>query len=92
MKVSLFCHLLVAGRILEIDEQLELGDRATVLDAFNRLEREGVLPASAAADFRRGRTAVSLLLNGERQPWEEIQARPLADGDEISIVSPFAGG
>lgn len=92
MKVSLFGHLLVAGKILEIDEALEFGAAATVGDALERLERTGAIPARAAAEMRRGRSAVSLLVNGQRHQWQEVAARPLADGDEISLVSPFAGG
>jgi molybdopterin converting factor small subunit len=33
-----------------------------------------------------------MMLNGERCPLEDNRARPVADGDELYLLAPLAGG
>lgn len=91
---SLRVHLLIRGRVgdgwVDVDEAIRLPAGATVRDLVAAADRRGI-PLRAALD-RSPHLAHTLMLNGERCPVDEHGDRPLADGDEVFVLSPLAGG
>jgi molybdopterin converting factor small subunit len=87
-------HVMIKGRIGEgwydIDEQIALAPPATLEDLLAEAERRGFRMRAAIADSPHLRH--TLMLNGSRCPVDENLARPLADGDEIYLLAPLAGG
>jgi molybdopterin converting factor small subunit len=87
-------HVLVRGRIGEgwydIDRTLVLPEGATLGDLLALGERRGI-PFCDALEHS-PHLAHTLMLNGERCPVADHRDRPLADGDEIYLLAPLAGG
>jgi molybdopterin converting factor small subunit len=87
-------HLLLKGRIgdgwLDVDRVLKLPAGSTLQTLLDQAEREGV--ALRAAIAQSPHLKHTLMLNGNRCPVEENLARPLADGDEVYLLAPLAGG
>ena len=85
---------MIKGRIGEgwydVDEEVSLPVGATLETFLEEAERRGVRVRAALANSPHLRD--TLMLNGERCPVDEHLTRPLADGDEIYLLSPFAGG
>jgi molybdopterin converting factor small subunit len=87
-------HVLIRGRIgdawRDVDEHLRvpagttLGKLVTVADAAGVPLREALDNSPHLTD--------TLMLNGERCPFTENADRALADGDEIYLLAPLAGG
>lgn len=87
-------HVLIRGRIgdawRDVDEHLRvpagttLGKLVTVADAAGVPLREALDNSPHLTD--------TLMLNGERCPFTENAERALADGDEIYLLAPIAGG
>jgi molybdopterin converting factor small subunit len=87
-------HLLVKGRIGEgwydVDRDVQLPIGATLEEFIDEAERQGIgLKAAIAASPHLRHT---LMWNGSRCPVDEHLAKPLADGDEIYLLAPIAGG
>jgi len=87
-------HVLVKGRIGEgwqdVDRSFALPVGSTLrglLDAAEK-ERVGLREAIASSPH----LAHTLMLNGERCPVAANQERVLADGDEVYLLAPLAGG
>lgn len=87
-------HILIKGRIGEswrdVDEHLRLPVGTTLGKLVEIADREGV-PLREALD-RSPHLRDTLMLNGERCPIAENDARVLAEGDEIYLLAPLAGG
>lgn len=87
-------HVILKGRIgdgwYDVDEQISVPAGATLATLLDHTERRGIRLRAAIADSPHLRH--TLMLNGERCPVEENLARPLADGDEVYLLAPFAGG
>jgi molybdopterin converting factor small subunit len=87
-------HVMIKGRIGEgwydVDENIALPPPATLGDLLDEAERRGLRMRAAIADSPHLRH--TLMLNGSRCPVEENLARPLADGDEVYLLAPLAGG
>ena len=87
-------HILLRGRIGEdwqdYDETLALPEGTTLGELIERSDDHGIPLANAVA--RSPHLAHTLMLNGERCPVADNQHRPLADGDEIYLLAPLAGG
>jgi len=87
-------HVLIKGRIgdgwLDIDKTLELPIGATLADLLRRADQERV-PLRDAID-KSPHLRHTLMLNGERCPVDENIGRALADGDEVYLLAPLAGG
>lgn len=87
-------HLVLKGRIGEgwqdVDRQLSLPAGATLATLLEVAERQGIglREAIAASPHLRH----TLMLNGERCPLEDNEQRPLADGDQVYLLAPLAGG
>jgi molybdopterin converting factor small subunit len=63
---------------------------ATLSDLLAHAERQGI--AVRAALEQSPHLADTLMWNGERCPVATHEARRLADGDEIYLLGPLAGG
>ena len=87
-------HVLLKGRIgagwYDVDEQLALPAGATLGDLLTAAEARGIALRRALADSPHLRH--TLMLNGERCPVDENLGRRLADGDEVYLLAPLAGG
>ncbi|MBI3202132.1 MAG: MoaD/ThiS family protein [Myxococcales bacterium] len=87
-------HLLVKGRIgpgwYDVDRTIELPLGSTLVALLDRVEREGLDLRAAIAQSPH--LADTLMINGERCPLRANADRVLADGDQIYLLSPLAGG
>lgn len=91
---SVRVHLLIKGRIGEgwydVDETLTLPEGATLRDFIAAAERKGLgleRAIDASPHLRH-----TLMINGERCPVEAHLTRTMADGDEVFLLAPLAGG
>lgn len=86
--------VLVKGRIGEgwhdTDRVFRLQTGSTLADLMDEAERNGVGLRDAIAASPH--LAHTLMLNGERCPVDDNLRRVLADGDEIYLLAPLAGG
>ena len=87
-------HILIRGRIgdawRDVDEHLRIPAGTTLGTLVEVAEAAGV-PLREALDHSPHLTD-TMMLNGERCPIAENAARVLADGDEIYLLAPLAGG
>ncbi|HTM20085.1 MAG TPA: MoaD/ThiS family protein [Kofleriaceae bacterium] len=87
-------HLLIRGRIgagwYEVDEQLKLPAGTTLAGLIDAADRKGIPLRQALADSPH--LSDTLMLNGERCPIDANRDRPLADGDQVYLLAPLAGG
>lgn len=87
-------HILIRGRIgddwKEVDEHLRvpagttLGKLVDVADNAAIPLREALAKSPHLVD--------TMMINGERCPFLDSSERVLADGDEIYLLAPLAGG
>jgi molybdopterin converting factor small subunit len=91
---SLRIHILIRGRIgdewRDIDTYLRVPQGTTVARLVEVADRAGV-PLRHALEHS-PHLAETMMLNGERCPLAEAGDRPLADGDELYLLAPLAGG
>lgn len=87
-------HILIRGRIgedwKEVDQHLRL-PKGTTLERFVEVAETSGIPIREAL-ANSPHLAETLMLNGERCPFEENRKRVLADGDELYMLAPLAGG
>lgn len=87
-------HVILKGRIgdgwQDVDRVLELPLGSTLAALFERCEREGI-PLRDAVD-KSPHLRHTLMWNGERCPVDEHLERALADGDQVYLLAPLAGG
>jgi molybdopterin converting factor small subunit len=87
-------RVLVRGRIgagwEDVDRTLSLPAGSTLGQLLEEAERRGIDLRGALE--RSPHLRHTLMLNGERCPLDEGLARPLADGDELYLLAPIAGG
>jgi molybdopterin converting factor small subunit len=87
-------HLILKGRTgagwYDVDETLALPPGATLRTLLDVAKDRGIPLEEALSTSPH--LAHTLMLNGERCPVEENEDRPLADGDQIYLLSPLAGG
>jgi molybdopterin converting factor small subunit len=87
-------HLLIRGRIgegwLDFDEDLKV-PRGTTLRGLVAIADAKHIPLSEAL-AQSPHLAETLMWNGERTPIAEHGDRELADGDQIYLLAPLAGG
>ncbi len=87
-------HLIVRGRIgagwYDIDEELRLPVGTTLGGLIDAAEGRGIPLRRILADSPH--LADTLMLNGERCPVAFSASRRLADGDQIYLLAPLAGG
>lgn len=87
-------HVILKGRIgdgwYDVDERVPLPPGATLATLLAEADRRGIGLRTAIADSPHLRD--TLMLNGVRCPVEANRDRALADGDEVYLLAPFAGG
>ncbi len=87
-------HVLIKGRIGEgwqdVDRTFALPEGATLEALLDAADRAGVELRKAIASSPH--LAHTLMLNGERCPVQDNLSRALADGDQIYLLAPLAGG
>ena len=87
-------HVLIRGRIGDawryVDEHMRVPAGTTLGKLVEKAEAAGV-PLREALDHSPHLTD-TMMLNGERCPFTENSERVLADGDEIYLLAPLAGG
>jgi molybdopterin converting factor small subunit len=91
---SLRVHVLIRGRIGEAWQDLDEHVRVpagTTLAKFIDVAGAAGVPLRQALESN-PHLAHTLMLNGERCPLEEQGQRELADGDELYLLAPLAGG
>lgn len=91
---SIRIHILIKGRIgdewKDIDEHLRLPRGTTLGKLVDVATGAGVPLREALATSPH--LVDTMMLNGERCPLEDNKDRVLADGDEIYLLAPLAGG
>lgn len=92
VRVSLNLRAFIGGRMvrLSLDTQADKGNR--LKDLLKQLSREGAVDASVVRHIVKGGAGVTVLQNGQRLSMPEAANARLADGDEISVLTPMAGG
>ena len=87
-------HILIRGRIgddwKDVDEHLRLPVGTTLGRLVEATDAAGI-PLREALD-KSPHLVDTMMLNGERCPFTENADRILADGDEIYLLAPIAGG
>ncbi len=87
-------HIIIRGRIgddwKDIDEHLRVPQGTTLGKLVAVADAAGIPLSHALANSPH--LSETLMLNGERCPIAEHQDRVLADGDEIYLLAPLAGG
>ena len=87
-------HILIRGRIGEgwrdVDEYLRVPAGTTLGRLVEVAEGAGVPIKEALASSPH--LVDTMMLNGERCPFAENAERVLAEGDEIYLLAPLAGG
>jgi molybdopterin converting factor small subunit len=91
---SLRIHIIIRGRIgdewRDIDTHLRVPE-GTTLDKLIEVAEGADIPLREAL-ARSPHLTDTMMLNGERCPLEQNRDRPLADGDELYLLAPLAGG
>ena len=87
-------HVLIKGRIGEgwqdVDRVLALPAGASLQTLLDEAERQAI-PLRDAIE-KSPHLRHTLMLNGERCPLAENLDRALADGDQVYLLAPLAGG
>ena len=87
-------HILIRGRIgdnwREVDEYLRIPAGTTLARLVEVADAAGIPLSDALANSPH--LVHTLMLNGARCPFEDTRDRVLADGDEIYLLAPLAGG
>lgn len=91
---SLRVHIIIRGRVgddwRDIDTYLRVPQGTTLAQLVEAAEGAGIPLRDALA--RSPHLADTMMLNGERCPLAEHAERPIADGDELYLLAPLAGG
>ena len=91
---SIKVHVLLRGRIgddwKDVDEHVRV-PAGTTLARFVEVADNAGIPLSDALAHS-PHLHDTMMLNGERCPLESNRERVLADGDEIYLLAPLAGG
>jgi molybdopterin converting factor small subunit len=91
---SLRVHIIIRGRIgdewRDVDTYLRVPQGTTLAQLVEVAEGAGIPLRDALA--RSPHLADTMMLNGERCPLEEHGERPIANGDELYLLAPLAGG
>jgi molybdopterin converting factor small subunit len=74
----------------DVDRSLRLAQGSTLADLITAADAAGIPLSHALAHSPHLRH--TLMLNGERCPVSEADRRTLADGDQVYLLAPLAGG
>jgi len=93
-KAGIRIHLLIRGRIgddwKDVDTTLRVPE-GTTLSALLGIADHERIPLREALDHS-PHLKDTMMLNGERCPFAENRDRILAEGDELYLLAPLAGG
>ncbi len=92
MKIKLSIVAFVGVKAVNKVLEVELPEGNSLLDLFNKIEKEKEVEKGFFQAILSQRRPVTVLINGERIDLSKDKKRKLKDGDEISVVSPIAGG
>jgi molybdopterin converting factor small subunit len=91
---SLRIHIIIRGRIgdewRDIDTHLRVPQGTTLAELIEAAARANIPLRESLA--RSPHLSDTMMLNGERCPLGENGGRELADGDELYLLAPLAGG
>lgn len=92
IRVNVTVRSFIEGRMIRVSKMTEARDGDRLKDLLKQLRREGALEASVVRYILGGPPGVTVLQNGARRDMPEAREARLADGDELSILTPMAGG
>lgn len=91
---SLRIHIIIRGRIgnewRDVDTYLRVPQGTTLAKLIEVAEGANIPLRHALEHSPHLRD--TMMLNGERCPLEDNRDRPLANGDELYLLAPLAGG
>ena len=91
---SIRVHIIIRGRIgdewRDVDTYLRV-PRGTTLGELVEVAEGAKIPLKESLE-RSPHLRDTMMLNGERCPVEENRGRAIADGDELYLLAPLAGG
>jgi molybdopterin converting factor small subunit len=87
-------HILIKGRIgegwIDVDEHVRV-PAGTTLGQLLEITDSARIPLREALE-RSPHLTDTMMFNGERCPFHDNTGRVLAEGDEIYLLAPLAGG
>lgn len=87
-------ELMIRGRIgdgwYDVDRKLKIPEGTTLAELIDIAEGKGVPMREAIANSPH--LADTLMINGDRCAVDDNRDRVLADGDQIYLLAPLAGG
>lgn len=92
IRVTLNVRAFIEGRMVRLRLDAAPSNGAKLSDLLKQLGREGAIEASVVRYILKGSRGVTVLQNGRHLPAREAASTPLADGDELSVLTPLAGG
>lgn len=91
---SLRVHVIIRGRIgdewRDVDTYLRVPRGTTLAELVDAAEDARIPLRESLA--RSPHLTDTMMLNGERCPLDDNRGRVLADGDELYLLAPLAGG
>jgi molybdopterin converting factor small subunit len=92
IRVKLHVRAFIDGRMLRVATEVDAQEGDRLKDLLKQLRRNGTVDSSVVRQALRGNPAVMVLRNGERLTMPGAVDEVLADGDEVSLLTPMAGG
>jgi molybdopterin converting factor small subunit len=72
--------------------EIDVGNEMRLDKLLGRLDKMGLRERGFFRAVRKGRQAVTLLLNGDRLDIAEARRTVIREGDELAILSQISGG
>jgi len=72
--------------------EIDVGNEMRLDKLLGRLDKMGLLERGFFRAVRKGRQAVTLLLNGDRLDIADARRTVIREGDELAILSQISGG
>ena len=94
MTVALHASVIVNGKMDHGSFEIEADGLKTVADLFDRADRQQIHGKRFFKMLlaRRKKTALTVLHNGKRLDLPKGLNTPIADGDEVNLLTPLVGG
>jgi molybdopterin converting factor small subunit len=85
-------HLLTPQGMMQDKIEIDVGNEMRLDKLLGRLDKMGLRERGFFRAVRKGRQAVTLLLNGDRLDIAEARRTVIREGDELAILSQISGG
>ena len=85
-------HLLTPRGMMQDKIEIDVGNEMRLDKLLGRLDKMGLRERGFFRAVRKGRQAVTLLLNGDRLDIAEARRTVIREGDELAILSQISGG